>query len=167
VAVPPAVATPSAPPTPAAGRGAQPGVAIATGPDPYTQALNERTRPYNTPANSGVLYKGTKGYMMTGEYGGNPHLLPLAKTEGYEMPPQVLVRHPETYMDWVRACKGGEPAASNFNVSAPFTEWIDMACLSLRVEGKLEWDAAKMQITNNKAANDLLKPAFRKGWSWK
>ena len=34
--------------------------------------------------------------------------------------------------------KGGEPAASNFNEAAPFTEWIDMACLSLRVEGRLD-----------------------------
>ncbi len=149
-------------------QGGSTGVAITRpGEDAYAQALNQRTAPFNSTANSGVLYKGTKGYMMTGEYGGNPHLLPLAKMEGYQMPPQTLVRHPETYMDWVRACKGGERAASNFDVAGPFTEWIDMACLSLRVEGRLDWDSAKMQITNNKAANELLKPSFRKGWSWK
>jgi predicted dehydrogenase len=135
--------------------------------DPYTQALEERMRPYNSPDNSGVLYKGTKGYMATGELGGSPHLLPLARMEDYQLPPQVIPRHPETYGDWVRACKGLEPAASNFSISAPFTEWIAMACLSLQVEGRLDWDSARMRITNNKAANELLKPAFRKGWSWK
>ncbi len=136
------------------------------GADPYNQALQARIAPYNTPANSGVLYIGTKGYMTTGEYGGGPRLVPAAKMEGYTMPPQVMVRHPETYSDFLRACKGGEPAASNFNEAAPFTEWIDMACLSLRVEGRIDWDTEKMQITNNKAANELLKPTFRKGWSW-
>jgi predicted dehydrogenase len=152
----------------AAGRGAPgaPGVAIATGPDPYSVALNQRTAPYNSPADSGVFYIGEKGYMTTGEYGGGPRLVPAAKMQGYQPPPQVLVRHPETYSDWVRACKGGEPAASNFEVAAPFTEWIAMACIALRVEGKLEWDAAKMQFTNSKAANQYLKPTFRKGWSF-
>jgi hypothetical protein len=76
------------------------------------------------------------------------------------------VRHPETYSDWVRACKGGEPGASNFDVAAPFTEWIAMACIALRVEGKLEWDANRMQFTNSREANRYLKPEFRRGWSW-
>ncbi|MGD0500357.1 MAG: Gfo/Idh/MocA family oxidoreductase [Bryobacteraceae bacterium] len=164
-------AEPSPAPPPAATAAARGGGRSAARPaprpvDPYQAALDERMKPFNTGFNSGVLYKGTKGYMATGEYGGNPRLLPAARMADYQMPPQVLVRHPETFTDWVRACKGGDPAASNFNVSGPFTEWIDMACLSLRVEGPLDWDAAKMQITNNKPANDLLKPTFRKGWSW-
>ncbi len=150
-----------------AGRGpAAPGVAIATGRDPYTVALGERTAPFNSPADSGVLYIGDKGYMTTGEYGGSPRLVPAAKMEGYQAPPPLLVRHPETYSDWVRACKGGESSASNFDVAAPFTEWIAMACLSLRVEGRLDWDASRMQFTNNKQANEFLKPTFRKGWSF-
>jgi len=32
------------------------------------------------------------------------------------------------------------------------------------VEGKLEWDAAKMRFTNNNEANQYLKPKFRKGF---
>jgi len=148
------------------GAGAPAGVNAFAGNDDYNRAAQQRIAPYNTPANSGVLYIGSKGYMTTGEYGGSPRLVPDAKMADYVMPPQVLVRHPETYTDFIRACKGGEAAASNFNESAPFTEWIDMACLSLRVDGPLEWDSAKMEITNNKAANELLKPSFRKGWSW-
>jgi predicted dehydrogenase len=146
--------------------GAPGGVNAFAGADDYNRAAQARIAPYNTPANSGVLYIGTKGYMTTGEYGGGPRLIPAKKMDDYVLPAQVMVRHPETYSDFVRACKGGEPAASNFNEAAPFTEWIDMACLSLRVEGKIEWDSAKMQITNNKAANELLKPTWRKGWSW-
>jgi hypothetical protein len=29
----------------------------------------------------------------------------------------------------------------------------------------LEWDSAKMLVTNVPEANKFLKPAFRKGWS--
>ena len=39
-----------------------------------------------------------------------------------------------------------------------------MAVLSLRVEGKVEWDSRKMKITNNAQANQFLKPYVRKGW---
>jgi hypothetical protein len=164
-AAPPAAAVPAAP---AAARAATPPSApAARGPDAaYIAALNARTKGWSTPADSGVLWVGDKGYMTTGEYGGGPRLVPSEKMKDYQAPPQVLVRHPETYSDWVRACKGGDPGASNFEVAAPFTEWIVMGCIALRVEGKLNWDAAKMTFTNSKAANEFLKPTFRKGWSF-
>jgi predicted dehydrogenase len=146
--------------------GAPAGVNMFAGQDPYNQALSQRTAPYNSPANSGVLYIGEKGFMTTGEYGGSPRLLPASKMEDYVLPAPLLVRHPETYTDFVRSCKGGDPAASNFDEAGPFTEWIDMACIALRVDGRLDWDAAKMQFTNSKQANEYLKPTFRKGWSW-
>ncbi len=145
---------------------AAPGGGAGRGPDPYNQAVEKRRAPYNSPADSGVLYLGDKGYMTTGEYGGSPRLVPAEKMEGYRPPPPVLVRHPETYSDWVRACKGGDPAASNFEVAAPFTEWIAMACIALRVEGKLEWNPKRMEFTNNREANKYLRPEFRRGWSW-
>ena len=76
-----------------------------------------------------------------------------------------MTRSPGHYRDWIRACKGGDPACSNFNVSAPFVEWMLLGVIALRVEGKLEYDPAKMKITNNAEANKYLVPAVRKGWS--
>ena len=55
---------------------------------------------------------------------------------------------------------------SNFNVAAPFVEWMLLGVVALRVEGRLEWDAAKMRFTNNAEANKYLKPTFRKGWTF-
>jgi len=162
----------------AAGRGAAraPGAPPSTrggaagagggGPDPYTAALNERTRPYNTPASSGVLYIGSKGFMTTGEYGADPRLVPAVLMNDYTMPPQILNRHPEIYTDWVRACKGDGTSASNFDVAGPFTEWVVLGCLACRIEGKMEWDPVRMRVTNNNEANKYIKPTFRKGWSW-
>ncbi len=36
--------------------------------------------------------------------------------------------------------------------------------MALRFEGKLEWDAAKMQFTNRPEANAYLKPVMRGSW---
>jgi hypothetical protein len=92
----------------------------------------------------------------------------------YKFPEPLLTRSPHAgangnlahYRDWIRACKGGDPACSNFNNAAPFVEWMLLGVISLRVEGKIEYDPVKMQITNNKDANKYLKPTFRKGWSF-
>ena len=34
-----------------------------------------------------------------------------------------------------------------------------------RVDGKLDWDTARMKFTNNAEANRYVKPEVRKGWS--
>jgi hypothetical protein len=82
-----------------------------------------------------------------------------------QMPPQMLDRTPGTYNDWIAACKGAEPACSNFDVAGPFTEWIALGVVACRVPNtKLVWDAEKMRITNDSVANAFLTPKIRKGW---
>ena len=66
-----------------------------------------------------------------------------------------------------QGAKGGEPACSNFSVAGPMTEWILLGTIALRVEGKLEWDSARMRITNNADANKYIKPFVKKGWTLK
>jgi hypothetical protein len=83
------------------------------------------------------------------------------------LPAQVLTRSPGHQRDWIRACKGGEPACSNFSYAAPFTEWVVLGAISVRFEGKLLWDAGKLEFTNNKEANRYVKPMLRKGWEIK
>jgi predicted dehydrogenase len=113
---------------------------------------------------NGSLFVGDKGMITTGTYGEYTRLIPVEKMRDYKFPSEFLKRSPGHYRDWIRACKGGEPACSNFNISAPFAEWVVLGTLSLRFEGKLEWDGEKGKITNNSEANKLLKPKFRKGW---
>jgi predicted dehydrogenase len=116
------------------------------------------------PESNGAIFVGTKGYLSTDTYGANTRLLPEARHKEYKLPPQFLTRSPGHYRDWIRACKGGEPACSDFRVAGPFTEWILLGCVALRFEGKLEWDAVRMRFTNAPEANPYLKPRFRKGW---
>jgi hypothetical protein len=131
--------------------------------DAMRKAAPEQLR-FPTP--DGSLFIGDKGMLTTGTYGDVTRLIPVEKMRDYRMPAPTLTRSPGHMLDFIRACKGGDPACSNFEVSAPFTEWMLLGAIALRFPGKLEWDREKMQFTNNKEANKLLKPTFRKGWEF-
>ena len=115
---------------------------------------------------NGSLFIGEKGFITTGTYGENTRLVPVERMRDYKWPAELLTRSPGHYRDWIRAAKGGDPACSNFSIAGPFTEWILVGTLALRFPGKIEWDSAKMRVTNVPEANQLIKPKFRKGWSF-
>jgi hypothetical protein len=156
---------------PPAGQAAPP-----PGPPPFTGFVGRvfdweafervRTNPQaRVPPPDGSVFIGDKGILTTGTYGEQTRLLPVEKMKDFKFPQPLLTRSPGHYRDWIRACKGGDPACSNFNIAAPFTEWVLLGTIALRFEGKLEWDSAKMRITNNAEANKYVRPVFRKGWS--
>ena len=116
------------------------------------------------PDPNGSLFIGDKGMMTTGTYGEQTRLIPaVEKMKDYRFPDPLLTRSPGHYQDWIRAAKGGDPASSNFNVAVPFVSWMLLGVISLRAEGKLEWDAVKGEFSNNKDANKFLKPPFKVG----
>lgn len=115
---------------------------------------------------NGSLFVGSKGMVTTGCYGERTRLIPDARMADYTLPNPVLTRSPGHYRDWLRACKGGEPACSNFNHAAPFVSWMLLGAIAMRYEGALQWNATKMEFSNNKDANQYLKPRFRKGWKF-
>lgn len=81
----------------------------------------------------------------------------------YQFPEPTLTRSPGHTATGFALARG-YPACSNLNASVPFVEWMLLGVIALRVDGKLDWDAAKGRFVNNAEANDYLKPAFRKGW---
>jgi hypothetical protein len=113
---------------------------------------------YNT------VFVGSKGFLGTGGRGESVGLIPGSRWADYKLPPRMLTRSPGHQRDWVRACKGGEPACSNFAIAGPYSEWMLLGAVAARVPGKLLWDARKMEFTNNREANKYVKPVFRKGW---
>ncbi len=116
---------------------------------------------------NGAVFVGSKGLMATTERGEGVHLLPATRWREYTLPPQLLTRSPGHMMDFVRAAKGGDPACSNFSISAPYAEWMLLGVIAFRVPGKLEWDSKNFRFTNNAEANKYLRPTFRKGWELK
>jgi predicted dehydrogenase len=139
---------------------------------------------------SGTIFIGEKGKMMTGEYSDNPRLLPESSMLDYKKPPRTIPRIGEnnkvfadfvasqnadptdprlqvylSYSDFIRACKGGPPACSRFEVSGPFSEIVVLGNLVLRLgQKKIEWDSANMKVKDNPDADQLIRPTYRKGW---
>jgi GFO/IDH/MocA oxidoreductase family protein len=114
------------------------------------------------------IFVGSKGYLGTSGRGEGVGLLPGARWAQYELPPQMLSRSPGHQRDWIRACKGGAPACSDFSIAGPYTEWIVLAAAAVHVPNtKLLWDPRNMVFTNSKDATRFVKPIYRKGWEIK
>jgi predicted dehydrogenase len=122
------------------------------------------------------IFVGSKGYLGTDGRGEDVGLLPGSRWADYKLPPPYLPRSPGASTgdnhaahcrDWVRACKGGAPACSNFTIAGKYTEWLLLGSVAMHYEGKLAYDATKGIITNNDDANKWVKPTFRKGWELK
>jgi hypothetical protein len=122
------------------------------------------------------VFVGSKGYLGTNGRGEDVGLLPGSRWAEYELPRPYLSRSPgaitgnnhEAHLnDWVRACKGGVAACSNFEIAGRYTEWLLVGAAAVHFDGKLEWDGKKGEITNVPEANAWIKPTYRKGWELK
>jgi hypothetical protein len=114
----------------------------------------------------GALFIGDKGKIVTGVYGENPHLLPKKLMVDYKFPDPTIPRVPgnSSHQDFIRACKGGPAACSNFDISGPFTEMALLGNLALRLGKKLEWDSVNLKCPNAPEADALIKQSMREGW---
>lgn len=119
---------------------------------------------------SGTIFVGDKGKIITPTYTESVRIIPESKMREYKRPPKTLPRvkggQEGHEQNWIAACKGGEPAVSNFDYSGPFTETVVMGNLAIRFPGqKLMWDGVNMRVTNFDAANEFVFPTYREGWS--
>ncbi|UCE50300.1 MAG: Gfo/Idh/MocA family oxidoreductase [Phycisphaerales bacterium] len=112
------------------------------------------------------LYIGETGKML------GHRLLPEARSKEYGKPPRILTRSPGHHKEWINACKGGEPAGSNFEVSGPLTELVLLGNVALRMgqtlyeKGlKLDYDGPAMRVTNLREANKYIRREYREGWT--
>ncbi|MBN2455081.1 MAG: Gfo/Idh/MocA family oxidoreductase [Sedimentisphaerales bacterium] len=114
----------------------------------------------------GVLFIGDKGKIMCGCYGEHPRLIPEAKMQQYERPAKTIPRIEQGHWrNWIQACKGGEPAGSNFDYAGPLTEVVLLGNVAILAGEKLYWDGANMKVTNVPEANEYLHRQYRQGWT--
>ncbi|QDT97850.1 Gfo/Idh/MocA family protein [Gimesia aquarii] len=115
---------------------------------------------------SGVVLVGDEGNLYTpDDYGAEYVLLPKDKFKDFKKPEQSLPRSPGHFEEFVVACKGGDPAMSNFNYASRLTETTLLGNVAIRAGKKLEWDPKKMEFTNAPEANKFLTRDYRDGWS--
>ena len=125
---------------------------------------------------SGVLYIGDSGQLLV-PYFGAPSLLPDSRNKALERPQPFLPRidlqtkGPNPWSlahhqrEWIAACKGGPAPLSHFGYSGPLTETVLLGTIAIRTGKRLDWDGPNMKITNAAAANALVRPPYRPGWT--
>jgi len=93
-------------------------------------------------------------------------IIPDSRAREVGKPPQKLARSPGHYVEWINACKGGPPAGSNFvDHAAHLAEVVLLGNIAIRTKEKLYWDGENQKFTNSAAANALVNPPYRSGWS--
>jgi predicted dehydrogenase len=117
----------------------------------------------------GILLIGDGGAIIGNCYGESPRIVPESAMRKYERPPRTLERIPEGpdghEQDWIRACKQGKPASSNFEYSGPLSETVLMGNLAVRFPGRqLLWNGEAMEVTNDTDANAYVRREYREGW---
>ena len=118
------------------------------------------------PAEGGVIFKGSKGVLLCGFYGDSPRLIPETAMQAYQRPPKTLPRGKGSHeMRWVAAAKAGIQPEAHFGYSGPLTETCLLGNIAKRVDGRIEWDAANLKITNLPEANQYVRTEYRQGWS--
>ncbi len=115
---------------------------------------------------NGSLFVGDDGWLTAGEYGGKARLLPDERMADYVLPVPTIERvsGANHYRDFLNACKGGNPAASNFDYAGPFTEMVLFGNIALRMNKRVEYDVETMTIPNDVDSGKFLTKEYRKGW---
>jgi predicted dehydrogenase len=117
---------------------------------------------------------GDNGRLLIGDNGfilGNS-VFPEARAKEVEHLAKEIPRSKGHYEEWLAACKGGEPAGSNFDWAGPLTEAVLLGNVALRSQlredltlMKLLWDGPSLKFSNSEAANKFLRREYRTGWT--
>lgn len=114
----------------------------------------------------GVIFVGDEG-ILEADYG-TIRLYPEERFTNYKRPEKSIPPSAGHHREWINSILDGgtTTALCNFEYSGRLTETVQLGAVSLRA-GKinLEWDAEKMLVTNDKAANDFITTEYREGWS--
>jgi predicted dehydrogenase len=114
---------------------------------------------------NGSFLLGSKGVLTTGTYGNKTRLLPDARMKSYTHPEETLKRAGNHYRNWLEACKGGDPACSNFDYAGPFTEMVLVGNIALRTGTAVAYDFVSGTIEGNASASALLSKEYLNGWT--
>jgi len=124
----------------------------------------------------GALVVGEKGHIVYESHGArNWQIYPESRMKEYlDFRPRLdrpgvrstgLLNY-NHHRDWIHACKGYEPAGSNFDYGGPLTELAALGNIATLIPGtELVWDAKRMTFPNHPEANQHLHYRYRDGWS--
>jgi predicted dehydrogenase len=110
----------------------------------------------------GSVFLGTKGVMVLPHIA-QPRLLPAEDFKDFKMPE---VRGANHWHQFVDAILGQDKTQANFDYAGPLTEAVLLGSVATRFpKTTLEWNAARLRFTSEKAANQYVRRQYRKGWA--
>jgi|SRR5208283_1680886 len=116
---------------------------------------------------NGTMLVGSKATVVADCYYDSIRIIPEAKMKEMApgLPPRTIPRVPGGHFaEWIRACKGGVPAGSNFEYSTRLAESVLIGNIALRTNRRIEWDSAAMKVTNLASANEFVTEHYRPGF---
>ena len=116
---------------------------------------------------NGTLLIGSKATVMCDTYYDSVRIIPETKMKEMapSLPPKTIPRVAGGHFaEWLRACKGGVPAGSNFEYASRLTESVLIGNVALRARRRIEWDSASMKVTNLPSANEFVTTHYRAGF---
>lgn len=116
---------------------------------------------------NGSLIIGTKATVLADVYTASPRIIPETKMQEVlpSLPPKTLPRiEGGHFAEWLRACKSGPPAGSNFSYAARLTELCLLSNVAVRAGRALDWDDRAMRVTNFPDANRYVSKQYRPGF---
>ncbi len=127
--------------------------------------LPEQLKEWKVTSRNGLVFVGENGQLFA-DYSSHA-LLPEERFNDYKRPPRTIPPSIGHHREWVKACLENDPSATtcNFDYAGPLTETVLLGAVAYRAGSELQWDAEKLQITNDAKANELLRINARKGWA--
>jgi predicted dehydrogenase len=115
---------------------------------------------------NGIYFIGEKGTILCGGWSGMPGLFPKARRLAFQKPSKSIPRSAGHRVEWIQACKDGRPedAKAGFAYSGLFTESLLVGNLAVRLQKRIEWDAAAMKASNAPEADALIRKHYRPGF---
>ena len=146
-------------------KGTRPPVTLTWTDGGIKPARPEELESYRTLGDNGILFVGDRGKILCGGWGGSPRIIPETKMKAYRRPAKSIKRVKGHHRDWINACKGGDPASSNFDYSGPLTEAVLLGTVAMRTGKKLIWDGIGMKAVNAPEADHFIHPEYHNGWT--
>lgn len=112
---------------------------------------------------NGVLFVGQKASLVS-DYSKHV-ILPDDFAKSVTVPKPSIPKSVGHHKEWLDAIRGNSATTCNFDYSGNLAEAVLLGNISYRADAEILWDAATL-TTQNKAANELIDPAPRKGWEY-
>jgi predicted dehydrogenase len=115
----------------------------------------------------GTILIGSKATVIADTYYDSIRIIPEAamKEMAPSLPaktiPRVVGGH---FAEFIRSCKGGPPAGSNFEYSSRLSESVLIGNIALRSRRRIEWDSENLRVTNLESANAFVATQYRPGF---